>query len=370
MITGKEHAEGACLMKKNLLFILLGLLVLGLAACGRTAERNPSEESFSVSTPVMTPGPDTEPVQKPAAESTPEPSPEPVQDVETEIRLRDDLLPEEYVLLDYAACTNSTLDAQTYIDTGISPTNNTRFYLDFECPGGYTVKDTWFFGCFDRDNHMYMEVGYHMGQGNPAHFYTATGIRYSQTEDSALRTIAWLRPGNYQYPDVVNGRTLYAFEEPCEQHLFLFSRQHMDREIAGTHDIVGEYDLRIYACRIWQEDEPVRDYLPCLRLSDGRVGMYDLVEGRAYFSDGTEELTAGEKLLPERSVDALNGEIGESVTPPELQGFLFQCYFTGPNGTGEQILDEDGRQVAKAGTEEDLVLYAFWIRDEAYFEEY
>ncbi len=232
------------------------------------------------------------------------------------------------------------------------------------------MKDTWFFGCFDRDNHMYMEVGYHMGQGNPAHFYTATGIRYSQTEDSALRTIAWLRPGNYQYPDVVNGRTLYAFEEPCEQHLFLFSRQHMDREIAGTHDIVGEYDLRIYACRIWQEDEPVRDYLPCLRLSDGRVGMYDLVEGRAYFSDGTEELTAGEKLLPERSVDALNGEIGESVTPPELQGFLFQGYFTGPNGTGEQILDEDGKQVAKAGTEEDLVLYAFWIRDEAYFEEY
>ena len=119
-----------------------------------------------------------------------------------------------------------------------------------------------------------------------------------------------------------------------------------------------------------QEDKPVRDYLPCLRLSDGRVGMYDLVEDRVSFSDGTEELTAGEKLLPERSVSAVNGEIGESVTPPELPGFLFQGYFTGPNGTGEQILDENGKAVANAGTEDDLILYAFWVRDEAYFDEY
>lgn len=360
MITGEDNAEGESLMKKNLLFILLGMLVLGLAACGRTAEIVPKEEGISVSAPEASPEPPPEP--------TPEPTPTP--DLKTEITLRDDLLPKEYRLLDYAACTNSTLDAQTYIDTGISPTNNTRFYLDFECPGGFKVKDTWFFGCFNRDNHMYMEVGYHMSQGNPAHFYTVTGIEYSQYEDSALRTVAWFRPGNYKYPDVVNGRTLYEFEEPCEQHLFLFSRQHMDMEIAGTHDIEGEYDLRIYACRIWQEDEPVRDYLPCLRLSDGRVGMYDLVEGRAYFSDGTGELAAGEALLSERSVSALNGEIGESVTPPELPGFLFQGYFTGPEGTGEQILDENGGQLANAGTAEDLILYAFWVRDEAFFDEY
>ncbi len=352
-------------MKKILMVLALCLLVLGLAACGAAGEKN-RVEGVQVSTAEVTPWPEA----KSSPAPTEEPKPEPTPEVETEIRLRDDLLPEDYALLDYAACTNSTLDAQTYIDTGISPTNNTRFYLDFACTSGFKVKDTWFFGCFNRDNHMYMEVGYHMGQGNPAHFYTATGVHYSQTEDPALRTVAWIRPGDYRYPDVANGRTLYAFEEPCEQHLFLFSRQHMDMEIAGTHDIVGEYDLRIYACRIWQEDKPVRDYLPCLRLRDGRVGMYDLVEGLAYFSDGTEELTEGEELLPDRSVSALNGEIGERVAPPELQGFLFQGYFTGPNGTGEQILDADGKQVAKTGTAEDLVLYAFWIRDEAYFDEY
>ena len=114
----------------------------------------------------------------------------------------------------------------------------------------------------------------------------------------------------------------------------------------------------------------MRDYLPCLRLSDGRVGMYDLVEGRAYFSDGTGELAAGEALLPERSVSALNGEIEKNVTPPELPGFLFKGYFTGPAGTGEQILDEDGKPVANAGTEDGVILYACWVRDEAFFDEY
>ncbi len=98
--------------------------------------------------------------------------------------------------------------------------------------------------------------------------------------------------------------------------------------------------------------------------------MYDLVEGRAYFSDGTEELSAGEELLPDRSVSAVNGEIETSVKTPQLPGFLFRGYFTGPEGTGEQILDEKGKQIANAGTAEDLTLYACWIRDEAFFDEY
>lgn len=347
-------------MKKVLCMILMILMLLSLAACGQEKPDAAGEE----------PAPAAESAPEPSPEPAPEPSPEPTPEIETQILLRDDPLPEEYRLLEWTACSNSTLDAQTYIDTGVVPTNNTRFYLDFACTSGFTVKDTWFFGCFDRDKHMYMEVGYHQSQGNPANFYTATGVQYSQTEDSALRTVAWLRPGDYKYPDILNGRTLTAFEEPVEQHLFLFSRQHMDREIAGTHDIYGHYDLQIYACRIWQEGEPVRDYVPCLRLSDGRAGMYDLVEERACFSDGSEELLAGPEMLTERSVSALNGEIRERVEIPELTGFLFQGYFTGPRGSGEQIIDAQGVPCANAGTEDGLVLYACWVRDETYFDRY
>ena len=165
-----------------------------------------------------------------------------------------------------------------------------------------------------------------------------------------------------------DGTTLDAFVEPVEQHLFLFSRQHMDREIAGTHDIYGHYDLRIYVCRIWQDGKPVRDYLPCLRLEDGRAGMFDLTEGRFCGSDGREELLAGRELLPVSSVEAVNGWIAERVPVPKLPGFVFQGYFTGPGGNGMQIIDREGNPCCKVGTLEDMSLYAHWTRNEAYFE--
>ena len=342
--------------------LLLALVIMGLlCACSRV-EQIPAEPED---------GPAQEsPALQAASESTAESRPEPTPEIVTQIRLCNDPLPEAYRLLDYAACSNSTMDTQTYVDTGVVPTNNTRFYLDFECTSGFSVKDTWFFGCFDRDKHMYMEVGFHQSQGNPAHFYTATGVQYSQTEDSALRTVAWFKPGNYYYADVLHGRKLYAFEEPVEQHLFLFSRQHMDREIAGTHDIFGHYDLSIYTCRIWQDGELVRDYVPCQRLEDGRVGMYDLVQGSVSFSDGTEELLPGKAALKDGRAAAVNGEVRGKLKVPSLEGFVFQGYYTGPDGSGRRIIDAQWKPCAAVDMVDELTLYAYWVRDDAYFDRY
>ena len=38
---------------------------------------------------------------------------------------------------------------------------------------------------------MYMEVGYHLAQGNPAHFYTATKIK-------------WLLPACYIHRNIIS----------------------------------------------------------------------------------------------------------------------------------------------------------------------
>lgn len=331
-------------MKKVLASILLLLWILPLCACGAAGQETA------------------------APAETQDPGPEP--EVVTEVVLKNDNLPEDYQLTEYAACTNTNTEAQTYLDTGISPTNTTRFVFDFQCTSGFQVKDTWFFGCFDRDQHMFMEVGYHMSQGNPANFYTVTGIQYSQSEDSAARTVAYLHPENYVYPDVRHGVVLHAFDEPCPQHLFIFSRQHMDMEIAGTHDAPGSYDLRVFGCRIWQDDAVVRDYMPCYCLSTGRAGMYDLTEGRMYYSEGSGEVEKGPDLLPPTTVTAVNGQLQEKVEPPVLEGFQFMGYYTGFQGAGEKCIDADGRPCGSVGTEEGLVLYAYWMRDESYFDQY
>ncbi len=283
----------------------------------------------------------------PTPEATPAPTPEPVH---SELVLKNDNLPDDYQLTDYTFATNTNAFSQTYIDTGVIPTNNTRVYFDFECTSGFIRKDTWFFGAFDRDHNMFMEVGFHQSQGNVAHFYTATNFHYSQFEDSAARTVATFDPGDY------------TFEEPVRQTLYIFSRQHMDHGTAGTEDTWGEYSLRVYTCRLWQDGILVRDYVPCYCISTGEVGMFDLAEGKMYGSAGTELFEKGEDVAPPTVVHAVNGQIEETVSVPEIDGFEFQGYFTEYGGKGIECIDKDGKQVSTEPTAENRTLYAYWTR--------
>ena len=339
---------------------LLALLLLLLCACGGEPERAlpPAE------TPPASPSPSLSPTPKPTPTPKPSPTPSPEPEIVTRVLLKNDNLPDDLQLTEYVSCTNENTRAQTYLDTGLSPTNKTFFVFDFACPSGFQTKDTWFFGCFDRDRHMMMEVGYHMAQGNAARFYTATGVHYSQSEDSAARTVAYLRPGDYRFPDYINGHTRYGFEEPCLQHLYIFSRQHMSREIAGTYDTPGQYELQVYACCIWQDGELRRDYQPCYCVSSGRAGMYDLVEGRMLYSAGEGEPTAGPELLSPGETEAVNGKLRGRVKPPKLPGFVFGGYYTGYGGSGERIIDERGRPCGEIEPAEEVTLYACWTRAE------
>ena len=339
-------------MKRARLIAPMLLLILLLCACaGKVRPELSSPELPSVSN------------EEPIA------SPEPTPEISSVLTLKFDGLPEDYRLTEYTAADNSTAYTDTYIDTGVSPTNQTRFWVDFECTEGYYNVESWFFGCFNRSCRLFMEVGYHLGQDNNAHFYTATGTHYSQGEDPSARTIAWLRPEDYHYPDASDGRVYYDIREPVPQTLYLFSRNNGDRNMAGDIEYLGDYALRVYGCRIWEGADTVRDYLPAVRLSDGAVGMYDRTQGRFYLSAGGGSFEAGPEALPELQVRAVNGLLAEALEIPERPGFLFRGFFTEPEGAGLCCIDEQGQPCGDAGIE-DRVLYAFWERDEAWFDQY
>ena len=138
------------MQKRGILLLLTVLLALALCACGGERDGGPAAETVAPiePTPVQTPSP------------SPAPTPEPV----TEIVLKNDNLPDDLQLTEYVACTNTNTRAQTYLDTGLSPTNDTTFIFDFACTSGFQTKDTWFFGCFDRDRVGFDEQG--IGQRN------------------------------------------------------------------------------------------------------------------------------------------------------------------------------------------------------------
>ena len=48
--------------------------------------------------------------------------------------------------------------------------------------------------------------------------------------------------------------------------------------------------IRIYACKIWENGEPVHDWAPAQRKFDGKNGLYDNVTGEfcAYYGSRTD----------------------------------------------------------------------------------
>ena len=53
----------------------------------------------------------------------------------------------------------------------------------------------------------------------------------------------------------------------------------------------GENILRYYGVKIDVNGETERNYIPCIRTSDGIAGMYDTVNGVFYASVGTDNFT-------------------------------------------------------------------------------
>jgi hypothetical protein len=52
-------------------------------------------------------------------------------------------------------------------------------------------------------------------------------------------------------------------------------------------------NARIYACKIWDGNNLVRDFVPVERDSDGVLGMIDLISGAFYVNAGSGAFTAG-----------------------------------------------------------------------------
>jgi len=53
---------------------------------------------------------------------------------------------------------------------------------------------------------------------------------------------------------------------------------------------------KLFSCRMWNGDSLERNFVPCERRSDGKAGLYDLVNSVFYVSDGTSDFVAGPEL--------------------------------------------------------------------------
>jgi hypothetical protein len=58
----------------------------------------------------------------------------------------------------------------------------------------------------------------------------------------------------------------------------------------------GAQSWQIKYCKIWDNQNLIRNFIPCYRKSDGVIGLYDLVEGKFYTNSGIGDFLKGESL--------------------------------------------------------------------------
>lgn len=107
-------------------------------------------------------------------------------------------------------------------------------------------------------------------------------LKYERTNQSA----AYLDGVAYG-TGATNYQTSYYYANSNTIRLFgLYAYNSMDNYLTG----------KIYRCSIKQGDVLVRDFVPCYRISDGVIGLYDLVNNTFYTNQGTGSFTKGNNI--------------------------------------------------------------------------
>ena len=192
-------------------------------------------------------------------------------------------LPPEYQQVEYIKS-----DRYAFINTGIYGKNSICATLDFQLTA---VRDSFMFGGGQSASQSSFRFLVRGGQW----WATAYGNNSNQdikpdgvqvAADTQRHTIT--QDGKYAYFDGRLGNTFgndAAFVTPAPLYIFRHSNQ---------TDTTAAMDMKVYSCIIKDNNMNVRNFVPCYRISDNAIGMYDTIQGVFY----TNANTRGSFFLP------------------------------------------------------------------------
>ena len=191
-------------------------------------------------------------------------------------------LPDGYILLEYIEATGAQ-----YINTGITPNNNSRMVIDFamtrsgisnQIIGSRNNTSSRAFA-FGASSENIWRIGYNKSY-------------YSAGDSDTNRHIADLNKNVLSLDgDVVKTVDEGTFEGYAPIH------------IGSIKAAAGMYEgyAKIYACQIFDDGILVRDLVPCIN-ADGEIGMYDRMTRTFYGNVGKGSFEYGELTIDTISV--------------------------------------------------------------------
>jgi hypothetical protein len=210
--------------------------------------------------------------------------------VENPSRLPSGYTEVEYITSEYL---NVDLNDGAYILTNYYPTESTRLVIDFQAKST-TAEHRRLFGAGHccQNNIAYV---FNMEQK-----YTASNREYTYRCGSGSTWVHTNIPFDLERHtvDFNNNGIIYLDDTQIGQRqttpfttsysLFLFTNNN-DGSAGTTQFFVG----RIYSCKMYESDTLIRDFVPCTRDSDNKVGLYDVVNDVFYTSATNNQYTAG-----------------------------------------------------------------------------
>ena len=179
-------------------------------------------------------------------------------------------LPSEYQEVEYIESTDTQ-----YIDTNLLYAANDRIEVDV-APVAIT-QDRVVFGSYISSG--YVELGilrskFRFDISSSATTPITANVRYKVVKDGTT----WTVDGNTITTTGQNKDTTYP--------MYLFGRC-----FNGTADKMSS--IKVYSYKHIRNNVTIADFIPCYRKSDGKPGMYDLVQERFLTNQGTGTFTVG-----------------------------------------------------------------------------
>lgn len=206
-------------------------------------------------------------------------------------------IPPEYQQVEYLEVANANtaqlpVNQATFIDTGVIADRNTSFYIDYEFKGIYSVTLQNQVGAGAGDSGRFYisidnnKIGCAIGVDTTTDIPIETNKRF-QAELNAYKDTLTVLVDGAEYVRNIDTDSFVSSVLPIS----LFGR----RENSSTISFC--FGARAYACIIKNQDEPVRNFIPCYRKEDNEAGMYDLVSGEFYTNAGTGTFEVGPLVI-------------------------------------------------------------------------
>lgn len=180
-------------------------------------------------------------------------------------------LPSEYVQLKYIESTGTQ-----YIDLNLTTSIDTKFTVDY----AVTKYSGAIIGSYANTYQGYTLITNSAGE-----------LQFRGYANTIGKTGVVL-PTNTRYTDTLSyGNLIHASNE------YKGTADYSGSELTNTYLFArlnnGNFDLfssiKLYGCKIYEDEILVRDLIPCYRKADNEIGMYDMVEGIFYTNSGTGE---------------------------------------------------------------------------------